>query len=335
MQDFGFDNMNFEWSQAWILVFILLPPLVFFFSPPMRQRSKAIIHPAFNRLTQISKIKPSTKAWVTKKNVIQWTLTYIVYVLIVVATGGPKFVGVPEKKIKTARNFLITADLSFSMNTKDWQVDNKKLSRWHAVQKIMVNFIEGRKSDRIGLILFASHAYLQAPLTSDRNSIMWLLEDAEVGMAGQMTNIGDAIAYGMKVFKNDTIKQKVMLLLTDGVDSGIGTNPLDASSIAKEDSIKIYTLGIGDPSGKDKIDEKTLTYISESTGAKYFRAMDSEQLKKAYKALNELEPIEYETSQIKPEILLYPYPLAIALIISFILILYLVILSRLKAAKNE
>ncbi|QZT37343.1 VWA domain-containing protein [Halosquirtibacter xylanolyticus] len=335
MQDFGFENMNFEWTHAWVLVFILLAPLAFFLLPPMRQRSKAIIYPAFTRLTQVSKITPSKKAWVTKKNALQWILIYITYILIVIASAGPKFVGKPEKKIKTARSFLITADLSFSMNTKDWQLDGKKLTRWHAVQEIMSEFIDGRKSDRIGLILFASHPYLQAPLTNDLSSVQWLLQDAEVGMAGQMTNIGDAIAYGMRVFKNDTIKQKVMLLLTDGVDSGIGTNPLDASTVAKEDSIKIYALGIGDPEGKDKIDEKTLTYISESTGGQYFRAMDSKELKEAYQTLDKLEPIKYESSEIKPEVLLYFYPLGLALIISFILILYLAILSRIKVSKNE
>ncbi|QZE12818.1 VWA domain-containing protein [Halosquirtibacter laminarini] len=335
MQYFGFENMNFEWTHPWALLFILLVPVVFILLPPYRLRSKAIVHPAFQRMTEVSHIKPSKKAWITKKNILQWLLSFLTYVLIVLAAAGPKFVGKPEKKIKTARSFLITADLSFSMNNKDWILDNQRITRWHAVQKIMSQFIDGRKSDRVGLILFASHPYLQAPLTSDLNSVQWLLNDAEVGMAGQMTNIGDAISYGMKVFKNDTIKQKVMLLLTDGVDSGIGTNPLDASTLAKDDSIKIYTLGIGDPKGKDKIDEKMLTYISESTDAKYFRAMDSKELKKAYQTLNDLEPIKYESTEIRPEVLLYFYPLGVSLLCAFILILYLAILSRFKASKNE
>ncbi|WP_281613176.1 VWA domain-containing protein [Flammeovirga sp. SubArs3] len=334
MPNFGYENMHFEWTYPWVFTFVIIVPLVYWILPPMRKKTAALVFPSFSRAVQVSGINPRKKSKVSKKSVFQWFTLFLIYIGILVGAAGPKLVGQPEKKIKTARSFLITADMSFSMDNKDWVVEKQRLTRWHAVQKLMTEFIKGRKSDRMGLVLFATHPYLQAPLTEDLHSVMFMLNDAEVGMAGQMTGIGDAIGYSMKVFEQDTTKEKVILLLTDGVDSGRGTNPLDAAAVAKNDSIKIYTLGIGDPTGRDKIDEKTMTYIAESTGGQYFRAMDEKELKKAYKALDDLEPIKYETSTLKPEVLLYFYPIAVSIALSFLLIFYLNVVSLLKSNTN-
>ena len=145
------------------------------------------------------------------------------------------------------------------MAQTDWVVNGKRTTRWDAVKTILKDFVKNRKSDQMGLVLFATHAYLQAPLTTDLDAIDWLLDQTEVGMAGQMTSIGEAIAFGTTVLKKDTVKQKVMLLLTDGIDEGKGIQPLDAAEMARQDSIRIYTLGIGKAvgSGGYDLDEKT------------------------------------------------------------------------------
>jgi Ca-activated chloride channel family protein len=236
--------------------------------------------------------------------------------------ASPELVGKPEKKIKTSRNFLILADLSFSMAAKDWMIDNKRVTRWQAVKDIMQDFIVKRESDKMGLIFFASNAYIQAPFTTDLKTIQTMLDEADVGMAGQMTNIGKAIVKGMDMFERDTIPNKVMLLLTDGVDSGTDILPLDAANMAKKDSTIIYTVGIGDPGdlGSD-LDERTLTEISDLTKGKYFRAKDSEELEKIYGELEKLEPVEYEEESYTPKTLLYFYPLGAALVFSFVLIM--------------
>ena len=213
------------------------------------------------------------------------------------------------------RSFLIAADISFSMAERDWIVGGKRMTRWEAVRAIMKDFVKERKSDQIGLVMFASHAYLQAPLTVDLPAIEWLLDETAVGMAGQMTSLGEAIGFSIKVFRSDTIKQKVMLLLTDGVDSGEDIAPLDAAQAARKDSITIYTLGIGKArgSGGYNIDEKGLTEIASITGGKYFNAMNEGQLKNVYAELNKLEPVQYEEEQYKPVQLLYHYPLLAAI----------------------
>ncbi len=230
------------------------------------------------------------------------------------ALSSPQLVGEPEMKVKTARNFLITADISFSMAQKDWKLENKKVRRWDAVKNLMHDFIKERKGDRMGLVFFATNSYVQAPFTPDLQTVDQLLDEADVGMAGQMTHIGKAISMGISLFKEDTIKTKVMLLLTDGVDGGTDILPLDGAEMAKKDSVIIYTIGIGEPgkSGSD-LDEKTLQEIAEITGGKYFRAKDADALKQVYEEVNKLEPIEFEEEENRPVTLLYMYPLGAAL----------------------
>jgi Ca-activated chloride channel family protein len=148
------------------------------------------------------------------------------------------------------------------------------------------------------------------------------MEETDVGMAGQMTNIGKGIAKGIEMFANDSIDTKVMLLLTDGVDAGTDILPLDAADMAKNDSIIIYTIGIGDPNkpGSD-LDETTLEQISDITNGKYFRAMDTKKLEEIYSELDTLEPIEWEEENYKPVTLLYYYPLALAVALGLLVIL--------------
>ena len=174
----------------------------------------------------------------------------------------------------------------------------------------------------MGMIFFGSAAYIQAPFTPDLVTVEQLLEETDVGMAGQMTNIGKAIAKGVDMFRQDSIETKVMLLLTDGVDAGMDILPLDAAEMAKRDSVVIYTIGIGDPDipGTD-LDEKTLEQIAGLTGGRYFRAIDTKKLEEIYGALDKLEPIEWEEENYKPTTLLYYYPLAAALILSLLIIL--------------
>jgi Ca-activated chloride channel family protein len=138
------------------------------------------------------------------------------------------------------------------------------------------------------------------------------------------------------MFEQDTIKTKVMLLLTDGIDSGTDILPLDAADLAKNDSIQIYTVGIGDPNGRGSdLDEKTLEEISELTDASYFRAMDAERLNEIYDELDKLEPIEYEEEEYKPTTLLYYYPLGLALALAIVLLLLQSIFSVVKRLKTR
>ncbi len=326
---------NFEIAYPWVFLLILLPLLMYWLAPPFRIKSASLQVPNLDRAATITGLKPRNSALITKKNKFISFSLFIIWVLLLMALSSPRLVGEPELKIKTSRNFLIVADISFSMANSDWLIEGKRTTRWEAVKSVMHEFIEKRTGDRMGLIFFGSSAYVQAPFTSDLKTVELLLDEADVGMAGQMTNIGKAVVKGIQMFDQDTIKTKVMLVLTDGVDSGTEILPLDAADLAKKDSIHIYTIGIGDPeNGSSDLDEETLKSISEMTDARYFRAIDADQLAEIYDELDKLEPIEYEEETFKPTTLLYHYPLMIAIGLLLTLSLFRGIFSLLKIKRN-
>ncbi len=312
--------MHFEIAYPWVFLLLPLPFLVYWLLPVLRKRRSALIAPFYHRAKELSGQHGRRNAWVSRKNVLAWVIAALCWVALIAAAASPQLAGQPGKRTKTVRSFLIAADISFSMAQRDWQVDGQPMTRWEAVKQLTKKFIVDRKSDQIGLEMFATHAYLQAPLTTDPEAVNWLLDQTEVGMAGQMTGIGEAIAFAIKIFRQDTlVKQRVMLLMTDGIDGGKGISPLDAAQVAKKDSILIYTLGIGNTTtGGYSIDIKTLTAIAEATGGKYFNANDQQGLEKIYAELNKLQPIEYEEETYKPIVLLYMYPLTLSIALALL-----------------
>lgn len=313
----------FEFAYIWVFVLVPLPLLVFWLLPPLKQRKEALKYPTFSEVEKATGQKASSGAWVSRRNVLQWIMLSLVWIGVLAAMASPQIVGEPEMRVKTARNFVVAADISFSMANKDWDIDGERVTRWEGVKQVLGDFIETRKGDRLALVFFGTNAYLQAPLTAEHDVIEFMLEETDVGMAGQMTGIGKAIAYSMKIFEGDSLEQKVLLLLTDGQDDGRGIFPTDAAKMANKDSIKIYTIGIGEASGKnDGLDEQTLKEISRIANGTYFLAEDPEQLEDAYNTLNELEPIEFEAEENAPVTLLFHYPLGIAMILAFALALF-------------
>jgi len=313
---------NFEIAHLWIFWLAPLPVLIYWLIPPFRMKSAALIIPDFTRAQQYTNQKPRATAMIRRRNVFIWMGLTLVWISLLASLASPQLVGEPEMKVKTSRNFLIVADISFSMAQKDWDLEGQKVRRWDAVKDVIHDFIDKREGDRMGLIFFGSSAYIQAPFTPDLDIVDQMLEEADVGMAGQMTNIGKAIVKGIDMFDRDTIESKVMLVITDGVDAGTDVLPLDAADLAQKDSILIYTIGIGNPgtSGSD-LDEKTLQEISSMTNAQYFRGSDTERLEEIYQELDKLEPIEYEQEEYVPRTLLYYYPLVLAIGLSIIMML--------------
>lgn len=323
---------NFEIAHLWVFWLLPLPILVYWLLPPLRLKSASLAIPNFKKVEEYTGEKLRNSALIKRKGFFKVVFLFIIWVLLLGAISSPQLVAEPELKVKTSRNFLIVADISFSMAQKDWVNNGQKVRRWDGVKSVMHDFIDKREGDRMGLIFFGSSAYIQAPFTPDLKTVDEMLEGADVGMAGQMTNIGKAIVKGIEMFDQDTIKTKVMLLLTDGIDAGTDILPLDAADLAKKDSILVYTIGIGDPnSGGSDLDERTLEQISELTDAQYFRAIDSERLNEIYEELNKLEPIEFEEEEFKPKTLLYFYPLGLAL---FLIILQSLVLSLFKVLKQ-
>lgn len=322
---------NFEIIHMWVFFLIPLPLLIYIVMPSLKIKSAALLIPNLKKSSEYTNQQPKSSSLVQKKSFIEIIVLSIVWLLLLASLSSPQLVGKAELKAKNSRNFLIVADMSFSMAQKDWKISGKPVTRWDAVTAVMDEFIEKREGDRMGLVLFGSNAYVQAPFTPDLPTVKTMLDEAAVGLAGQTTSIGKAIMKGIDLFDNDTIKTKVMLLLTDGVDAGLGVLPLDAADIAKRDSIMIYTIGIGDPnSGNSDLDERTLEDIADITGGQYFRAINTERLNSIYDELDKLEPIEYEEESYRPRTFLYHYPLLIAILVFLTYVLISTMLSFYK-----
>lgn len=321
----------FEFANPWVFWLLPLPFLVHWILPPVYRRAEALMVPFIHQAASATGNRLRKGAWISRRNILQWIMLLFTWFFFIGALARPQLVGKPQMKVKTARSFVIAADISFSMANRDWVVDGNRYTRWEGVKQVLGDFIETRDGDRMALLFFGTNAYVQTPLTTDLEVVRWFLEETDVGMAGQMTSVAKAIGMGMKMFEQDTVKNKVMLLLTDGQDGGKGITPIDAAYLAKADSIKIYTLGIGNPNASSSdLDETTLKKISKITGGKYYSAMDQDQLQEVSDELETLEPMEFEEEEYKPITHLFFYPLIAAIVSAFLLLFVRIILSIFK-----
>ena len=203
-----------------------------------------------------------------------------------------------------------------------------------AAAAVTVRALARRNGDKLGLILFGSQAYLQGPLTYDRNTLNTLLEEARIGFAGNATAIGDAIGIAIKRLKDRPAENRVLILLSDGADTASELPPRKAAELAADHGIRIHTVGIGAETALRRnffgmralqpamdLDEETLTAIAEATGGRYFRATDPAQLAGIYRTLDELEPVEQEGEMLRPTSTLFHWPLAAALVLFLLLVL--------------
>jgi Ca-activated chloride channel family protein len=227
---------------------------------------------------------------------------------------------------------LVAVDVSGSMDFPDMHWQDDEVSRLSLVQHLLGDFLESREGDRVGLILFGSQAYLQAPLTFDRRTVRAWLDEARNGIAGKNTAIGDAIGLALKRLRQRPAQSRVLILVTDGANNAGQIDPLTAARLAAEEGVKIYPIGIGaDPEQTGSLgilgvnpsldlDEPALKAIAEATGGRYFRARDGDELQKIKDTLDQLEPVAQQPTQARPSQALYSAPLALALILSLLLV---------------
>jgi Ca-activated chloride channel family protein len=235
----------------------------------------------------------------------------------VLAAARPEWVGAPVEQQKSGRDLMIAVDLSGSMETRDFVLpDGTTVDRLQAVKQVLAELADQRASDRLGLIVFGSAAYLQTPFTDDHTVWEQLLAETEIGMAGQSTVFGDAIGLAIKLFKESDSDNRVLIILTDGNDTGSTVPPIDAAKVAAAYGIRIYTIAIGDPASADEeaLDTATLERVSEVTEGQQFEALDQQELQRAYQTIAELEPELYETISFRPRQSLHWLPISVALI---------------------
>ncbi len=257
----------------------------------------------------------------------------LVFLLIVIALARPQKV-LQQKDISTEGiDIMLALDISTSMLAEDFKPKN----RIEAAKVVAEEFIKGRSSDQIGLVVFAGQSFTQCPLTLDYNLLSQLLQKVQIelvtgGTIEDGTAIGMAIANGVNRLRTSKAKSRVLILLTDGQNNRGQIDPLTAASLAQALGIRIYTIGVGtegmapypmrDPWGgivyqqvPVKIDEELLRKISDQTGGKYFRATDAQALRKVYQEIDQLEKSKIRVHQFRQKAeLFFPY-LALALIL--------------------
>ncbi|MBM7073097.1 VWA domain-containing protein [Shewanella sp. 202IG2-18] len=274
---------------------------------------------------------------------------WLMWLLLVLAIARPQWLGEPIELPSKGRDLMVAVDLSGSMQIEDMVLNNQTVDRFTMIQKVVSDFIDRRKGDRIGLILFADHAYLQAPLTLDRRSVAQFLKEAEIGLVGKQTAIGEAIGLAVKRF--DKVKQsnRVLVLLTDGSNNAGVIEPIAAAKIAAERGITIYTIGVGADVmeqrtffGRQRVnpsmdlDENTLEQIAKMTHGKYFRAKDGQQLENIYQDIDKLEPVARNQQTYRPRSELFYWPLGLMLLINILLSLAkLPIFNRFKTSGGQ
>ena len=316
-----------EWPL--VLLLLPLPLLVYLLWPAAGQAQQAALRvPVIDdfQLGAASGASISPRRWQ------QW-LSLLAWVLLVLAASRPQWLGEAIAIPVSGRDLVLAVDLSDSMRTGDFKIEGKQVNRLQATKQVASEFIEGRRGDRLGLILFGTQAYLQAPLTFDSKTVNRLLQESAIGLAGERTAIGDAIGLAIKRLDPETDNSRVLILMTDGANTAGEVTPLKAAQLAADRSLKIYTIGIGadeqientwfglrrvNPSAQ--LDEETLREIARISGGRYFRARDSEALAQIYQLLDELEPIASDTQNLRPVRALFVWPLAIALLLAAVLV---------------
>jgi Ca-activated chloride channel family protein len=329
---------------AWIWIFVLLPlPWLMRFLPPVRHTSDAALQaPFFQEVLTLNLQSQQRARRYNNAGVIFWLL----WLLLLVAAARPQWLGDPVAVPVAGRDLMMAVDLSGSMEAADLELNGQPATRLDVVKSVAGDFIDRRVGDRVGLILFGKRAYVQTPLTFDRATVHTMLRDAEIGLAGKETAIGDAIGLAIKRLREQPQEKRILILLTDGANTAGEVDPDQAANLAAKEKVTIYTIGVGadamalrnilgsqgvnplsllgaqliNPS-RD-LDEKTLKYIAQTTGGKYFRAKDTESLEEIYRILDKLEPTEKDAETYRPVKELYIWPLGVAFVLTLLYALW-------------
>ena len=316
------------WSLAWwwMLVLLPLPWLVRRFVPPQTLDNDAAL-----RVPAPQEFAPPGAGSGLRGRAGRLWLLWAIWVLAVFAAARPQFVGAALSLPVSGRDLLMAVDLSGSMEEQDFEIAGNYVDRLTATKAVADDFIARRIGDRIGLILFGREAYLQTPLTFDRDTVRTLLAESAIGLAGKETAIGDAIGLGIRTLEDAGVEagRRVLILLTDGANTAGAVDPLKAAQLAAQREMVIYTIGIGataltvrgifgvrqiNPSAD--LDEEALTQIAELTGGRYFRARDTQELAEIYSMLDELEPAESDEPGYRPVEEYFQWPLGAAVVLA-------------------
>ncbi|WOT06706.1 vWA domain-containing protein [Shewanella youngdeokensis] len=343
-----------EFTYPFMALLLPLPWLINYFVPAFKIQQAAIKVPFFNVIQDLLKSSPNSALQYLKPTKWQRCALICVWLLLVIAMCKPVMLGEPQTRQQVGRDLMVVVDLSGSMETTDFSITKESkgkhanqlataeiISRLAAVKRVLSDFAMQRDGDRLGLILFGDAAYLQAPFTADHQSWLELLNEAQVGMAGQSTHIGDALGLAIKLMqpqasdKATTQKDKVVILLTDGNDTDSSVPPIEAAKIAANKEITVHVIAIGDPLtvGEQAMDMATIESIATITGGQAFQAISTSELNDVYRQISELEPANFASFTYQPKQSVHYLPIAAAIVIY--LVVYVLVFFRRFIQSNK
>lgn len=331
-----------ELAWPWLLLALPLPLLAARWLPPARRGEHAALNVPYAR--QLELLRDADQASAPSR-FRRW-LPLLAWALLCTAAARPQQLGAAVQPPRSGRDLMLAVDLSGSMQEADMRLGNQIVDRLTAIKAVLDDFLTRRQGDRVGLVVFGERAYAITPLTFDRDSVRQQLADSVVGLAGQETAIGDAIALAVKRLRaqspptnnGSAQNSRVLILLTDGVSNAGAITPLKAAEIAAHEHVRIHTIGFGggdagaDPASLfglamsmpgmgDDVDEQTLSAIAKSTGGRYFRARDTDELAGIYAELDRIEPLARPGRMQRPRIELYQWPLAASMLVGLLALL--------------
>lgn len=312
-------------GAAWPWAWWLLPlPLLVHLLPPLAGRAAALRVPYGDSLRGIASASASRPGW----RGVPWLL-WLAWICLCAALSRPQELGPPIQPPHQSRQMMLAVDLSASMTETDMELGGQVVDRLTAAKAVLADFLERRQGDRVGLLVFAEHAYALTPLTADLDTVGDQLRDAVVGLAGRQTAIGDALALSVKRLREQPDGQRVVILLTDGESNAGSITPEKAAELAASTGVRVHTIAFGGaggyslfgiplPGNGDDIDETALRQIAAKTGGRFFRARDANELAGIYAELDRLEPVAAPSAAVQPRIERYAIPLALALLFALL-----------------
>jgi Ca-activated chloride channel family protein len=308
-------------SYPWMFLLLPLPLLIYFLAPAYREPRLAVRVPFMELLRRLSGHQAVGGPAIVRRTAMQKIQLILCWLALLVALARPTWMDQPISRELPMRDLLVALDLSGSMDTQDFADESGVGSdRLTAAKQVLDQFLSRRQGDRVGLIFFGSAAFVQAPFTEDLDVVRELLGEAQVRMLGPRTMLGDAIGVAIQLFERSKVEERVLIVLTDGNDTGSMVPPLRAAEIAQDKGVTIYTVAMGDPeaAGEQALDEVTLKAVADATGGEYFHAADREDLERIYQTLDQLNPRQVESLSYRPERELFFWPLGFAIVLSLL-----------------
>lgn len=308
---------DFQFAEPWWLLLLLLIPVLQALRGG-RGQSAAILFPNTSLLRALASPARSGLGW------MWFSLVLASIAAATLALARPQSLHSTEEEKTDGISIMLTVDVSLSMLIEDFYIGGQPVNRLTAAKRVMTNFIQGRKSDRIGIVAFAGETYLPCPLTLDRDWLINNLDRVQTQRVGDGTAIGSGIASAANRIKKEKTPSKVIVLLTDGANNSGRLSPQDAAKLAATLGIKIYTIAIGTPGihvipdprrgtftpvGQQLFDEETLKEVASIGSGQFYMAQDLNSLAEIFATIDKLEKSKVERRKFTEATELFHYPL--------------------------